>query len=293
MLGHKMRVCCLALLLGCSSVFADGDKIYYSYQYDSDGYVNHQITNQASIKDYGIEYTHNETTAQTAFYYDTVLATKKGKLFDVNYKLGVGTLFGLDWSPTPIYYIDLLKSGFNLNITRDARASGSTSVSSLVGGVYSKTYSDGITLTYEFEPLPDVSIVVGGRQVMFEDGVDAQGLLFKGVYQVNDNFSIQYHNAFSFSDVNSTRYFNRKQTSINRVLLSYVKPMLNESLVFKILVGPSLTEINSRREIVPHHEEKIIYRVADAIRLEANHLCIYSTYEYSYCQFGGNVDIIF
>jgi hypothetical protein len=63
--------------------------------------------------------------------------------------------------------------------------------------------------------------------------------------------------------------------------------------VLKVLAGPSLTEINGRREIVPHHEEKIIYRVADAIRLEANHLCIYSTYEYYYCQLGGNVDMIF
>src|ERR1035437_9379637 len=126
-MGHKMRFCCLAFLLWCNNVFAVGDKVYYFYQYDSDGYVNHQITNEASMKDYGIEYTHNETTAQTAFYYDTLLATKKGKLFDVNYKLGVGSLFGLDWSPTPIFYIDLYKSGLNLNVKRDARASGSSS----------------------------------------------------------------------------------------------------------------------------------------------------------------------
>lgn len=280
-------------MLNCLSVHADSNKTFYSYQYDSDGYVNHQIANNLSLNDYGVEYVHNETTSQTQFYYDTLLATKKGNLYGVDYKLGVGSLSGLDWSPVPIYYIDLLKDGFNLNFSRDARASGSTSNSNLVGDVYSKMYSDGITLTYEFEPVSDVSIVIGGRQVMFEDGVDQQGILFKGIYHFNQNISIQLRSAFSFSTVDSTEYFNRRQASYNRLLLSYTQPMLNDSLVFKVLIGPSLAEINSRREIVPHHEEKIIYRVADAVRLEINNFCIYSTYDYHYCELGGNVEIMF
>jgi hypothetical protein len=293
MLGHQVTLFYLILVFFFANALADHNKTFYSYQYDSDGYVNHQISNHVSMNAYGLEYNHNETTSQAAFYYDTLLATKTGTIYDIDYKVGVGSLSGLNWSPTPIYYIDLFKGGFNLNVSRDARASGSTSVANLVGDVYSKTYSDGITLTYEFDPLPDVSLVFGGRQTMFEDGVDAQGLLFKSIYRINEDLSIQYHNAFSFSNVDTTRYFNRRQTSYNRILLSYTKPLLNESLVIRVLIGPSLTEINRRREIVPHHEEKIIYRLADSVRLEANHLCIYSTYEYYYCQLGGNIDVTF
>jgi hypothetical protein len=297
-MGDKMKskLLLVSLLLANTTLEAGdiNNRTAYSYQYDNDGYTNHQVENNITYKTYGVDYQHNDsTTNYSSFFYDTIMGFKQDTWKTIKYKIGGGGIYGTDWAVVPTYIVDLTKGGWNFNATRTPRASGVATTAGFFGGAYSKQYADSQVLTYEFDPMKDLSIMVGAGNTIFEDNTTAQKIIGKAVYQINDNISLQYQGLFSLSGTNSTLYFNKKQYSYNRVLLSYTRPMLNDSLVFKVLAGPSVVEINNHRNIVPYYDAKLIYRVADSVKVEANHMCVYSTNDYYYCQIGANVNVAF
>src|SRR5574343_331710 len=140
----------------CTSVLAASNITEYSYQYDNEGYINHQVRNDIKVKEYEIDYTHNETVEQTPFFYDVILGKYNSSYQGIKYSVGFGGLYGTDWNFVPMYYADIDYKGFNLNVMRNARASApGDNQGAFVGSEYTKMYSDDITLTYEYQMIPD------------------------------------------------------------------------------------------------------------------------------------------
>lgn len=283
------KIWCLPLLISNIAVLASTDNIGYVYQYDNAGFVNHQVTTKLSINQYSIAYTHNDTTTtKTNFFYDKVLAYTAGNISNLTYSGGVGALYGTDWNMTVMYDVSANYNGFNVNAVRSTKATPGLTPNS-----YSRTYSDDINASYEFKLLSDLSVIIGGKQTFFQNSASSTAIIGKLIYDVNDNWSIMYHSQNSYSNIDSIEFFNRKQYSYNRFLIRYSDTFLNDKLSLNINAGPSLVEINNHSQLVPYHEEKMVYDVDDDLKLEVNNMCTYSINAYHYCQIGGNINIAF
>lgn len=263
----------------------------YLYQYDSKGYANHQINEKTSYKDYEVSFQHNETVSQTEFWYEHFLISKNTSLLGIQTKFGIGSIYGQDWNAIPAYQIELQKSNLNLSITRNAIAASQFNQTN--GLIYSKNYSDDIVLSYDIVVNNKFTVVVGGLLSEINDGNQKKGVLLKNIYQIDDNISLQTHSRLVYYTNNSTSYFSPDIFETHRFLLVYARPLFGNNTQFKFSAGPSLVNINDRRELVPYYDVKLIHNTNNAGKFTVGYMCQETTLDYKYCQLGGNVQLNF
>lgn len=252
----------------------------YSYQYDNQGYVNHQVTENGTYKDYGIKYQHNETVSQSQFFYDSILITKQ---VIPEIKLGVGAIYGSGFS-IPNYLINIRKYDIELNVERNSAAS------SLIQSRYSTHYRDDISLSYD-HTFDKYTFVISGLLSEYDNNNQSKGFLIKNIYQINDNLSLQNHNRYIFTDTTNSSYFSPINYDYNRFLVSYVYP-ITEDLVFKFIAGPSIVNINNRRELNPYYEVKSIYN-SKIGKFNMGYKCNETVNNYNWCEINAGITVNF
>jgi hypothetical protein len=263
----------------------------YWYQYDNQGYMNHMVQQSASYKSYEVLYQHNETESQTAFYYDMAVLSKNFVWHDAKIKLGAGALYGLNWSPVPVYNIDIFYKNFNLNASRNPVAATNNNQSNTQTG-YSKNYSDIMTLTYDFNLTDKYTIVVGGLLSLYDDSNIKKGVILRNIYNINDTFSVQTNSRLTYNDLNGQAYFSPDIYEYHR-FLGVVSYPITPDLVLKASAGPSLINIQQRREIVPFYDVKIVYNNEHIGKWNLGYTCDQTTFEYKFCQAGASVQLTF
>ena len=287
----ELLILLLGLMFDVSAADQIKTKTEYIYQSDNEGYENHRVVETASYNDYEVYYQHNETTHQTEFWYDQTIFSKRLKIYDVNATVGLGAIYGQEWSAIPAYAIDLQKNNLNLSISRNAVAASQFNQDS--NTAFSKNYADDITLSYDINVNKQYTIVVGGTLSEFDNNNQRKGVFLKNIYDINDNVSVQMHNKILYYTDNVQQYFSPAIYETHKLLLNYSRPLLNENVVFKFSAGPSLVNIDSRREIVPFYDVKVIYNTEKVGKYSIGYSCLQTTYEYTFCQLGGNVQINF
>lgn len=299
LIGKNMKKILLLLALVSIDAFAR-DKIKtttdYWYQYDTDGYENHQISERLQYNTVEVFYQHNETTNPVPFYYDIALLsntftyTPSFSNTPIIAKLGVGTIYGEDWNAIPAYETDITYKNVNLNVSRNPVAAWDNNQTT--GNSYSKNYTDDIVLSADFDITNKYTIVVGGMYSLYDDGNVRKGVMFKNIYNVTDEFSLQTHSRMLYTEETKNTYFSPDVNEYHRFLAVYAYPITND-LVLKASAGPSLVNIADRREIVPYYDVKIVYNNEHIGKWNIGYSCNETTYDYRFCQAGASVNFNF
>lgn len=291
----KFTILLLTVLMPINAVSIDKIESNYVYIEDTERFSAHQY--QHNLQTSLIDFTHiyeDATDVNTTYSYNqaTITTSFKGKNWSI--VAGPGIISSSTRQFNPSYsFIGKFELDNHSNIELIADRSPVISANPQQFANISDYISDNITLNSEYQIIKDLNIAVGALTQQISDGNARYGGVSTVSYTINDTVSLAVKSKYIWSDEGSDEYFSPELYEHHRFLANYTTPIWNENIILKVSAGPSIVNINSRRELVPYYDIKILYDVNKVGKFTIGYNCLESTFEYKLCQVTGNFQINF